>query len=93
MKVLEQDRSRSFSGDRTEDHNHNSARNDLNMISSTSPMLFLLFMEPTAQTICQSKEMTPISLKSTDHFMLLFEDDILLYNESQFVPKLTEDHR
>lgn len=49
-------------------------------------MLFLLFMEPTAQTICQSKEMTPIYLKSSDHFISLYVDSVLLDNVSQSLP-------
>lgn len=47
-----------------------------------SPILFILSMEPLAQTIRQSKTIKPITVNSSDHHISLYADDILLYRIS-----------
>ena len=44
-------------------------------------------MQHLAQALCQSKEITPISLKNTEHVISLYADNILLYvdNVSQWL--------
>ena len=43
-----------------------------------SPLLFILSLEPLAQTVRQSTH-TPVIVHGTDHFISLYCDDILLY--------------
>lgn len=57
-----------------------------------SPILFILSMEPLAQTIRQAKNIKPITLNYTDHHISLYADDILLYLEdiSYSLPNLLD---
>lgn len=42
-------------------------------------MLFILSLEPLAQSIRLSPSITPIKIKSTQHHISLFADDVLLF--------------
>ena len=44
-----------------------------------SPLLFAISLEPLAQKIRQSVDISPITIKGTDHQLSLYCDDILLY--------------
>ena len=44
-----------------------------------SSMLFILSLEPLAQSIRLSPNITPINIKSTQHHISLFADDVLLF--------------
>ena len=50
-----------------------------------SPLLFVLALEPLAQKVRQSTNIIPITIKSTNHHISLYADDVLL-----FISELTQ---
>ena len=55
-----------------------------------SPALFVLSLEPLAQTVRQSVLISPISVYNTQHQLSLYADDVLVFleNPAQSVPHL-----
>lgn len=49
------------------------------VLSSVSPMLFALSLEPLAQAVRESQHHDPITVFGTDHHISLYADDILLF--------------